>query len=140
LQSCFVVTVASSSFFLYWYGVINDANRISRWFLIADLKSRSKESISPNYRRAEHWTRYVGSRTSSFSLNYNFHSGAQEKEIHAGPRSSYPCGVTLRRSGSTTFPARASMSLFAKHLLAAIVRLLNSLACRGYLWTFHMCQ
>lgn len=93
--------------------------------MISNLKSESLRIIDSCAERVN--AIHVVPRTSSFSLNYSFHSGAQEKEIRAGPRSSYPCGVTPRRSGSTTFPARASMSLFAKHLLAAIARLLNPL-------------
>lgn len=57
--------------------------RRDKWIPCLSMISncRSKEIFRRIIDAHKRRTRYVGSRTSSFSLNYNFHSSAQEKEI-----------------------------------------------------------
>jgi len=97
----------------------------------ADLSPNQQREIprvgTPRRRAASNVTESrAGARAYArrVSLDYDFHSSAQEKEIRLSPVVG-ASGVTRRRSGSTTFPARASMSLFTKHLLTAIACLLK---------------
>lgn len=105
-----------------------------------------KSRISPGTSGAKFYVRYqtyvkrskhVRSRQSIrwrpacfAQLQLSFKVCARKRNPHRPGRRTRR-GVTLRWSGSTTFPVRASMSLFTKRLLAAIARLLNPLMCRA---------
>lgn len=129
--NCFDVIVASSSFFPY-DDAINDADRISSRFLIADLK-RSLRIIDMRKRKTLSVIhRFVHVQLlAQLQLSFRY---ARKRNPHR-PAVVVPAWRDSAPIWLDDLSARASMSLFVKHLLAAIARLLNPLACQVTLGT-----